>query len=522
VVVLRRPFLLITPVLIVVLSALSASGQQLGQEFVPVDNWAYRAIERFESMGFCTLPRDRPFTRPEFVTIVSQISKAAFDKRLAARDRFNLSRLEREFTSFAGRRDPTQRFDPPLIFASDAPLYLEFDIDIWGIAAEPFFTNKTEWFLRTDPELRLHIGSHVSYDTRYRIVMGPESGDRARDEKPTRRTKSFKGLTSLWERGYVIAGWEKFHIYLGREYVDWGASDYTNLLVPGDVISLDQFYGGRIKFKSLRLDFFHSKLWPDPERWLAGHRLEWMIGRTVLGVGETTIYNGRGMDMVYMLPLASFYSNQFNERSNDDNILWNLDATTSFLDIFTVYGSLLIDDFQFERDGENPDKMGFDVGGRMAFGGVLPSTWRAHYRRVDIYTYTHHDSLNNYISGLAEIGEGDFPLGGVPGPDSDAWRVEGSYFPRGDVTLTLAVFSERRGEGNDYAAFEFGNDTDPKFPSGVVQRTIGWLIGARLDLRRNSWVRAFFTRADIDNGNNISGQNSTVNAFRVEVRWDFD
>ena len=39
----------------------------IGQEFTPLEHWSYRAIERFESLGMCDVPDDKPFTRTEFI-----------------------------------------------------------------------------------------------------------------------------------------------------------------------------------------------------------------------------------------------------------------------------------------------------------------------------------------------------------------------------------------------------------------------------------------------------------------------
>ncbi len=61
-----------------------------------------------------------------------------------------------------------------------------------------------------------------------------------------------------------------------------------------------------------------------------------------------------------------YYANQFNERTNEDNVIWSVDAKTSVARAVTVYGSLLIDDFQFERDDGYPDKLAADV--RRALG----------------------------------------------------------------------------------------------------------------------------------------------------------
>jgi hypothetical protein len=265
---------------------------------------------------------------------------------------------------------------------------------------------------------------------------------------------------------------------------------------------------------------FNGSLSPDLNRHLAGHRLEMRFGRVTIGLNETVVYAGKNMDPIYFFPLSSFYANQFNERGNDDNVLWSGDIKVSFLNALTLYTSGLVDDFQFERDGNYPDKYGFEAGGRLALSNPLPTTWRVRYQRVNMYTYTHQDTLTYYLSGEADP-ELDVLLGGRPGPDADTWRIEGQFYPFSTVVLTAGFFSERLGEGNDLRSYEPGDPVDPPFPSGVVQKTLGWDLRARWELPRNSWVEGFYSRAKVSNYMHQSGQDETTDSFRVVVRYDF-
>jgi hypothetical protein len=492
----------------------------VGQEFIPLENWSYKAIERFESLGMCNVPGDGPFTRTEFIEIVNEIVENAFDRRLSPRDRWELGRLKQEYSEFASQRDPQARFDPPTFFVQERPMMLEMDLDLAGIAANPFLDEfGTEYFLNSNPTVKLHFSDHVTYDVRYRLVLGPEHGDRARNEKPSRREKSFKGLTSLYERSYVIFGGRWAHVFLGREYIDWGPSDWTGLITPWRSISIDQL-GWRAKLKWFRFSMFHGTLSPELQRRMAGHRLEMRFGRVIIGLNETVVYAGRDWDPIYFFPLSSFYANQFNERDNDDNILWSGDIKVSFLDALTLYTGGLVDDFQFERDGNNPDKYAFEIGGRLALSTPIATTWRVRYQWVDIYTYTHVDTLTYYLSGEADA-DLDVLLGGEPGPDADTWRVEGQFYPYPTVVVTGGVFSQRLGEGNDLRPFVAGEPVDPPFPSGVVQETLGWDLRVRWELPRNSWIEGFYSWAKFTNLANDSGRDETTDAFRVVARIDF-
>ncbi len=515
-----RPDMRIFLALVTMLAIAPICARAVGHERIPLDSWSYRALERFEALGYCTLPEDRPFTRDEFIRIVGTITTRAAGQPLAPRDAYELDRLEGEYTTPAARSDPRARYDRSL-YAADSSLALEADFDVRGFAERAPFGDEVEYYLASAPTAKIHIGSRVTYDVRYQLLFGPEHGDRADDQKPSRRTKSFDGLTSLFDRSYVIATWSHVDLVLGRDYVDWGPSTIAGggLLTPGLRHSIDQL-GGRLRFGAFRLDAFQGQLFGEPERWMVGHRLEATFGRTVVGLSETVIYSDRGLDMLYLLPLAWFYANQFNERDNDDNVLWSLDAKTNVIDGVTLYGSFLVDDFQFERDAGYPDKLGFDVGFRWVPARPLGLAIRGQYRKVDIYTYSHDDSLSVYVSGAGELSNGDVLLGGIPEPDADTWRVDAEVFPRPHFAVTAGAFGTRIGEGRDLRVFAPGDDKNPPFPSGIVDETIGFDAGARYEFKGDSWVAFTYAHASAKNRGNVSGADPVTDAFRLEIRWD--
>ena len=505
-------------VVISLAAALPVAARAHGNERIPLDNWSYRAIERFETLGFCVLPEDRPLSRTQFSGIVAAIRDAVGSDVLSARDRFQLDRLVREYGAGA-LPDPGERYDRAW-FAEDGNLAVEGDVDVTPYVARAPYSDETDAWVSSDPELRLHIGERVTWDLRYAFLLGPEEGDRARDHKPSRREKSFRGLTSLYERSYITAAWRSIAILVGRDYVDWGPAEDGGLIVPGENYPVDQI-GARIFFKMFRFDAFFGQLFPDPERYLIGHRLEGTIGRSVIGFSETVTYGGRGPDWLYLLPLSSYYANQFSERSNADNILWCLDAKTTPVDRLTLFGSLLIDDFQYERDDGYPDKLAYEAGFRFVPARPLGLELSARYRRADTYTYSHAESLSVYVSGGGEIAEGDVLLGGAPGGDADAWRVDAAVYPRPDLRVTAAAFGGRNGAGNPVRAFAHGtDDPTPPFPSGIVEESLAFELGARWELEGNRWLEAVYTRASADNRGHVSGNDPTSNAFRVEIRWD--
>jgi hypothetical protein len=492
----------------------------LGHEMLPPDHWSYLAFSRFEALGLVDLPSEKPFSRDQAEVFVEQIrDRAETDTRsLSARGRFDLERLEKEFTAPDSRVDPRKRYNPPIFFLTDSPHAMEGDWDVALSGDKSAFDDKADVLLTSHPSLKLHLGDHVSYDFRYRLVFGPERDERAQNQKPSPRERSVSGMTALFERSSVRIQWDKVALVFGREYTDWGPAKGGNLLVSQNAGSFDQV-GARFQFKNLRLSFFNAILSPESRRYLAGHRLEARFGWAVLGVSETVVYADREFDPIYMLPLASFYGNQFNERG-DDNVLWSVDAKVSVVRGLLVYGSLLIDDFQYERGDGAPDKLGFDLGWQLALSQPIALTVSVNYRYIDIYTYTHRDSTTGHVTGSGLLDEGERLIGGNPGPDSDGWTAELSVYPRPDLTLSFNLFHQRVGEGNDFRRWVRPMSSFPPFPSGVVERTLKLGLLARWELPRGSGIQAEVSRTFVNNRNHYSGQDEDGTAFRLAVSWD--
>lgn len=466
------------------------------------------------------LPSIKPISRDQAIEFTGEIQNRMAESgwTLSKRDRFNLDRLMEEFASDASRGDPKQRYDPPVLYESDSPLSIEGDADIGVSFENAFFSEDNNVFATSHPSLKLHLGDRAAYEVRYRLIFGPERGSRARDSKPSPREKSFKGLTSLFERSYVNIHFSHADVVAGREYIEWGPSPINNLHVSHTGGSFDQI-GACLRFRNLRLHVFHALLSPAANRYLTGHRLEARFGKLLFGVSETVLYAEKGFDPIYALPLSSFYSNQFNERG-DDNVLWALDAKISVIRNFLLYGSLLIDDFQFERGEGTPDKLAFDVGTMLTSSHPIAFDLHARYRRVDLYTYTHRDSLNAHIAGGGELEQGDPLIAGAPGPDSDEWTVGLNTYPRADMTAAVHFVMVRRGEGDDFRKWKWPMDPSPPFPLGVIERTIH--IGASLtwELTGNSRISAMFSRAFVENQDHISGQDDNSSAFRIAGTLD--
>ena len=501
-------------------TTVTPQARSIGKEFIPPEHWTYPALKRFETLGLVLLPSDALFTRPDVIGYVEEILKNIEDEEVTvtARDRFNLDRLEKEYSSIEAQENPKSRFDPPVIYATEEPIYLEGDVALSLNPVKPLLDPKWAFFVTGNPALRLHFGDWVTWEVRYLLAYGPERDDRVDKGKPSRRTKSWRGLTALYERAYLNYEWQRrITLFWGRDYTNWGPSENGNLLIADTAGSLDK-WGGRVRFKNILFSFLNATLSPSADRRLAAHRLEFTWGRAVLGVNEAVVYAGRGFDPIYLLPLSSFYSNQYSE-AGQDNVMWSFDGKWSATRNLLLYGSFLIDDFQFETGEPFPNKLAFDVGGRIALSNPLTATFRFQYRYVDIYTYTHMDSATYWVTGEVDLTL-DNPLGALQGPDSDTAFLNMELYPIPSLTTTLSLTLQRRGEGNDYRMFQPGDPTNPPFPSGVVERIAGVGLGIEWELPRNSSVGARVVQAHVDNLNHIDGVSEWTTSVFMHLTWN--
>ena len=154
--------------------------------------------------------------------------------------------------------------------------------------------------------------------------------------------------------GYRNGG---FSIFLGRDEVSWGASRERGLLFSGAAPSMDM-----VKFsfthKNLCFTSLHSQLrssaadqWaPSVRRFVSAHRLEYLPGRRWgFSLSEAVIYGGegRGFSLGYLNPMAPFYAEQWNSRS-DDNILMAGDVSFLLPGRIDVRAEVVVDDFQLD------------------------------------------------------------------------------------------------------------------------------------------------------------------------------
>ncbi len=327
-------------------------------------------------------------------------------------------------------------------------------------------------------------------ETTYRLKIEPERDSFVGRRRSSPREKSFRGVTSEYERGYISLSRRWGSVKIGRDYLNWGNGREEGLLMSMTAGSIDQIYA-KIRMNRFTLCAMHAMLDAKIPRRLAGHRLTVRLPEGIyLGVGETVLYTRRGFDFAYLLPVGAYYANQYNEK-DDDNILWSIDWKIPIMGHSILYGELLIDDFQYERDEPAPDRLGFNITGETLFEvGGRDVELLAGYTSVDIFTYAHKDSLlTRYVTGDGDASRNTL-LGSAIGPDSDIWIVRASVPVHRRALIALSWRMTRRGESNDLREWNRVEDPDPDFPSGALSIEREYILDGSIDLGKGSFLYA--------------------------------
>ncbi len=472
-------------------------------ETIPPDSWVYEALRSFELRGLAALEPTLPYTFDQCEAYTREIvaNVEARGVALGPRHAFLLERLVKQFVGMRDR--PEDRWSKPVYVERDGDRFAAFDASIGASVRKNPDQKKGEANGLAVPGILVGFGHNVTMETSYRLVMAPERGRNANTQKPSARLRSYRGLTAEFERGLLDASGDWWEVRAGREYMHWGSSLHNGLILSSTTGSLDHV-GARIRLGRFALSMFQASLDPDGmRRHLAGHRLTVALPRgAFVGISETVLYAGRDFDYIYLAPLSIFYAQQFNERSNDDNILWAMDWKVPLRRGLLFYGEFLIDDFQYER-GENagPDRIGisaaidafFTVWGRdLELSGG--------YTAISKYTYAHGDYYDHhatdYVAGVGNSFAWGSPLLGSPlGPDAERGFVRATVGASARASIVLEVARARYGGGsmavNGYLVDIPDNALgDYPFPSAPVLVVNDLSASLRYDLDHGTYVSA--------------------------------
>lgn len=318
--------------------------------------------------------------------------------------------------------------------------------------------------------LDLSNGMRVTGDPRLIAKTDPTLG---------RITKFTIEDSSFFDRyiGYVQFQSEYLRIRFGREAMQFGFSPIDNFVHSIEAPLLDGLLLD-VPYKSVRFTMTHSAANgvdtngnAYPSKYVATHRLAfdptpWLS----LAVSDMIVYYGRGLDFVYLNPLAFFVSAGLStpERNVYDNSLLAFDAAVRPFDGTMIYGNLVIDDLNYSTLGDtsylgNTNKFAYQLGVSQIIPGLgsprhgTATLFSVEYARIDPFTFTHRQNGASYSTFSA-------PIGYDMQPNSDRWAVQlRTWFtPRTFVRLDVDV--TRHGENILDSTGNILVGDNPRFP----------------------------------------------------------
>jgi hypothetical protein len=445
-------------------------------ESLPPDHWAYEELEHFEARGLLRLSGTRPYSRAQVRAWVESLAAAS---TLTGTEQQRLVRLEREFVRGAAPRDERQRFDPALVRYHESSWSILGDIEASGGASHGIGApagpeqDGTAWG-RGAFDAQVHYGERVVYDTRYRVAVEEEEGQRTQENAVSARERNWRGFTANYDRAYIAFQSDRFRFSFGRDYLAWGATRNHEMLLAAHAQSFDGLQA-HLRLGRLHLSTMTALLSSQLNRQFAAHRAEIDLGAVRVGLHETALYVSPHLEPAYLFPLGFYYGNQFNERG-DDNVLLGFDVKWSSPLGVLAY-EFLADDFIYDGDPA-PNRLGSQASWSRGFAVAgTDLDVRLGYVAIGRWVFTHRDSAVAYIGGDGNIAEGDAFLGHWLGPDADHAELALAWSPELRWKLDLALSNTRRGDGNrDLRNWVWGDEHNLPFPSGTVERET-WLVG---------------------------------------------
>ena len=286
------------------------------------------------------------------------------------------------------------------------------------------------------------------------------------------------GISGRIRNAFLRYSGHSSSLQIGRAPIFWGQSRSHSIVHTTSGPTYDHI-SAKTNFKQFQFEFFSGQLGPDTanvvvriKRLTAGHRLTWISesNKLMFSFGEQVIYTGkhRSVEFMYLNPFVPYFftaveGDELYQPDDSDNSIIFLTARYNPQPSFSLYGEIVIDDFQVD-EGNIADQLGLRLGaeGELSIAN-RPVTWEADFTKMSTWTNIHYgQSTSWYNRGHA--------LGYLYG--TDLWAVH----VQGDAWLTkqilFAVDYTWLGKGSKTLQAEFDNWDEAKpsksFPSEPV------------------------------------------------------
>jgi hypothetical protein len=504
-------------------------------ENVPINNGVYTFLKEMKVKGIIPFIRedDPVLSRFEVKDLLEKIN--AQISELSSTEKKLLNKYRIEFSDSIDPDTSTQLFNPQNGFFSDLDQMGTDKVKYLYAYQEPENNIYFEWlghFYHGQDFSQEHAVNSDLYDIGFRIrgtifnhlgynltvIKGGASGDQDLAEViEPRLLYNFKWIENIENIGnydfttgylkYYTEPYEDMHlsIQLGREDMTLGYGYGSKLVLAGDNPTLDflkfNFDYGIISFTSLHASTTGYFSYTPEERYtkyFAHNHLKLKFNNLFdVGIGETMIYSGRGIELGYLAPV-NFY--KFIEMAIQDRDNGNIyfDLQTKFVKNLELQATFLLDENILSNLGDlekYTNKTAYQVG---AFWysplKINDLSLIVEYTKIRPYVYTHFNIQNNYTAFGANLGH-------RIGPNADELMFRSNYNFNEWIRFTLEYRYQREGN-NIYAE----DGTLVKNVGGDIALSHGYVLETD---------RAYFLDGDRVNTNFFSA------GFRIEPIRDF-
>jgi hypothetical protein len=521
------------PALLVVLLASRFTFSQV--ENVPLTNPVYTYLKEMKVKNILNyISADIPnLSRFEVSSLLDTVRKNIDE--LSSTERNLLIHYEVEFSDSINNETTTRLFTPGVSFVKTAADILSQHkvkyLYIYRNEYSNFFAEGIGHFYHGQ-KLKHGVANSDLYDIGFRlrgtlfnhlgyyfsVLKGGVSGERNLAEIIEPRLKtSFKWVENTENIGNYdfMEAYLKYHtevapgmhisLQLGREPITVGFGYGSKLILSGDNPVMDfikfKFDYGIIHYSSIHASTI-GIFYPDQKdrytKYWAFNSLHFVIPELFnIGIGETIVYSGRGIELAYLSPVG-FY--KFIEMSlqDRDNANMYFDIQTNFIPNLELQGTFLLDENILSNLSDlelYTNKTAYQVG---AFWyepfSLNDLSLILEYTKIRPYVYSHIDSENTYTAWGVNLGH-------RIGPNADEILSRLSYNVNEWLRLSAEYRHQRSGEniydkngnliknvGGDIFLSHGKNiprDTEAKFLDGVRINTDIAQVGLRFELIRD-------------------------------------
>ncbi len=451
-----KKYILFTLLLFIIIT-LSSFAQV---ESVPIDNSVYTFLKEMKVKGVLSFIRDDDpvLSRFEVKDLLNTI--AAHESELSTTEKKLLKKYQIEFSDSINPDTTTQLFNPQTNFFSDLKDMYSDKVKYLYAVKDKENNIYFEWLGHFSHGQKFSPGSTTNsdlYDIGFRIrgtvfnhlgynltvIKGGASGNqRFAEIIEPRLLYNFKWIEAIENIGNYdfTYGYLKYHtepikdmnimVELGREDVTLGYGYGSKLVLSLDHPTLDfikfNFDYGIVNFSSMHASttgYFSYNRDDRYTKYIAFNRLKLKFNWFDIGIGETIVYSGRGIDLAYLSPV-NFYKFTEMEIQDRDNGNIYFDIETKFIKDLELQATFLLDENILSNLGDlekYTNKTAYQLG---AFWyqplSINDLSLIIEYTKIRPYVYTHFDIKNNYTAFGANLGH-------RIGPNADELMTRAAY-----------------------------------------------------------------------------------------------